>query len=172
MSLRVGVRIDYISAPPKPSLRVALLINGAEAWVGTISWLDLVCKGTYSHEVRMGSDGPSKQRLKKASMKQEEETASALGGHRQAGSGSRPGYKGDGRVFGRFRIENKFTTAASFRLKLAELRKIRAECSNQEVPVFDVQFKDRDTLKTIDHWALVPWSEWEKRANADAGKHK
>jgi hypothetical protein len=172
MSLRVGVRIDYVCAPPSPSLRVALLINGAEAWIGAIPWLDLVRKGKFYHELRMGNDGPSRQRLKKASMQQEEETARALGGHRQTGSGARAGHKGDGRVFGRFRIENKFTTAKEFRLKLAELRKIRAECSNQEIPVFDVQFKERDTLKTIDHWALVPWSEWEKRANADAGKHK
>lgn len=165
------MKVSYTVAP-SPSLRVSLTINGAEAWIGSISWLDLVRKGEFSHELRMGKDGPSRQRIKRASMQQEEETARALGGHRQTGSGARPGYKGDGRVMGRFRIENKFTTAKEFRLKLAELRKIRAECSGQEVPVFDVQFKDKDTLKLIDHWVLVPWNEWERRANADAGKHR
>lgn len=171
MPIRLGVRLDYISLPPKPSLRIALLLNGEEAWIGTISWLDLVTKLQFSKEVRL-SGGPSKQRLRKIATLQERETSEALGGYRQTGSGSRRGYKGDGRIFGRFRIENKFTQAKEFRLKLAELRKIRAECSGQEVPIFNVQFREEGTLRILDSWALIPWSEWEKRANAETGHNQ
>lgn len=109
---------------------------------------------------------PNRKRLRKASMQQEEKSAEALGGRRVSGSGARPGHKGDGRVPGRFRIENKFTTAASIRVKLSELRKIRAECEGLEVPVFDVQFKEKVTLRTIDNWVLVPRDHWETLANA------
>lgn len=105
--------------------------------------------------------GTSKQRLRRAATQQERK-AEALGGHRQSGSGARPGYKSDGRVIGRFRIENKFTTAQSFRLKLAELRKIRAECQGSETPVFDVEFREKGTLKVLDNWVLIPRAEWEK----------
>lgn len=111
----------------------------------------------------------SHKRIKKASMQQEQQSAEALGGRRVSGSGARPGHKGDGRVPGRFRIENKFTTAASFSVKHSELRKIRAECEGLEVPVFDVQFKEKVTLRTIDNWVLVPRDHWEKLANAQAG---
>lgn len=168
MSLRVGVRLDYISTPPKPTLRVAIVLNGEEIWIGGVDWLALVCKTTFFKEVRL-TGGPSRQRLRKAATKQERETAEALGGRRQTGSGARRGHKGDGRVFGRFRIEDKFTQAKEFRLKLTELWKARSECAGREVPVFNVQFREPNTLKVLDSWALVPWSEWEKRANAEAG---
>ncbi len=166
MSLRVGASVSY-AVPPgggTPGLRVAILINGKEVLIDFIQWFDLIKQGTIKKEFRLGREF-GKQALKKAATKQEESTASDLGGHRQTGSGARAGHKGDGRVFGRFRIENKFTTAKSFGLKLAELTKIRAECAALEVPIFDVQFKDKGTLRTLDHWALVPWAEWKKRAN-------
>ena len=110
----------------------------------------------------------SHKRLKRASMQQEQQSVEALGGRRQAGSGARPGYKGDGRVRGRYRIENKLTTASSHRVKLSDLRKTRAECEGLEVPVYDIQFKEKVTLRTIDNWVLVPRDHWEKLANAQA----
>lgn len=168
MPLRIGVAVSYVlGSPTGPSLRVSLTLNGEEAWIGSISWLDLVRKGSFSKEVRMDA-GPSKQRLRRAATQQERETAEALGGKRQTGSGARQGHKGDGRVRGLFLIENKFTQAKEFRLKLAELRKLRAECTGQEVPVFNVQFREPETLKVLDSWALVPWSEWEKRKDVEA----
>lgn len=168
MSLRIGVTVAYtVVSPTGPALRVSLTLNGAEAWIGSISWLDLVRKGAFSKEVRMDG-GPSKQRLRRSATNQERSTAEALGGSRQTGSGARRGHKGDGRVFGRFLIENKFTQAKEFRLKLADLRKARAECTGQEVPVFNVQFREPHTLMVLDNWALVPWSEWEKRKDVEA----
>jgi hypothetical protein len=108
--------------------------------------------------------GVSPTRLRRAATQQEERDASGLGGHRHGGSGSRPGYKGDGRVIGRFRTESKTTTSKSFKVTLADLRKIRSECEGLEVPIFFVQFVERGTLKPIDEWVLVPKKEWEKRA--------
>jgi hypothetical protein len=92
-----------------------------------------------------------------------------MGGRAQSGSGSKVGNKGDGRIRGRYRIENKFGTDKGFRVELKDLRKIRAECEGLEVPVFDVQFREKVTLRVIDNWVLMPRTEWEKLANAQAG---
>jgi hypothetical protein len=108
---------------------------------------------------------PSRQRVRKAVSKQEKKTAEALGGERQAGSGARFN-KGDGRVIGKYRIENKSTTRESFRVTYNDLQKIRSEAASLEVPVFVVEFQEKQTLRTKDKWVMVPWSEWEKLANA------
>lgn len=109
---------------------------------------------------------PSTQRLRRSATRQELATGEALGGSRQTGSGSRIGNKGDARVIGRYRIESKFRTAESVTVKLADLRKIRAECQGTEVPIFEIEFREKQTLRAKEKWALVPWSEWEKLANA------
>jgi len=114
---------------------------------------------------------PSKQRVRRSVTKQEITTAESLGGRRQSGSGAKDGHKGDGRVVGKYRIENKMTTAASARVQLKDLQKIRAECQGLEVPVFEIEFREKQTLRTKDKWALVPWSEWEKLANAAGNDH-
>lgn len=108
---------------------------------------------------------PSPKRARRAATRQELATAEELGGQRQTGSGARRGVKGDGRVVGRYRIENKYTTAKSFALRLADLRKIRSECVGYEEPVFEVEFKDKATLRTIDRWALVPWDVWKDKVD-------
>ena len=110
--------------------------------------------------------GPSASRLRQSATRQERRTAEALGGHRQTGSGSKHGYKGDGRVEGKYRIESKFTQADSFRVSLSDLSKIRSECSNTEVPIFEVEFREKGTLRTKDKWALIPWATLEKLVNA------
>ena len=109
------------------------------------------------------------QRFKRISKKQEKRIEE-LGGKAQPGSGSRPGYKSDGRIQGRYRIENKFTTAESYRVELKDLMKIRSECVGLEVPMFEVQFRAPRTMQVRDEWVLVPRKEWEKHVHAnDAG---
>jgi len=115
------------------------------------------------YKVRMG---PSIRRVRDSVTRQERRIAESLGGHRQSGSGARPGYRGDGRVEGKFRIENKMTRSASIRIPLADLRKIRSECGSGEVPLYEIEFRDKNTLEVKEAWILVPWKEWEKRANA------
>lgn len=109
----------------------------------------------------------SRKRVKQLSMKQETACAESVGGQRQKGSGNLSWNKGDGRVRGRYRIENKFRTAASITVKLADLQKIRAECVGLEVPVFDILFREKGTLRPLDNWVLLPKDHWEKLANAD-----
>lgn len=106
------------------------------------------------------------QRRKRISKKQEKRVEE-LGGNTQPGSGSRPGYKSDGRIRGRYRIENKYTTAESFRVELKDLAKIRSECVGLEVPVFEVQFRAPRTMQVRDEWVLIPRKEWEKHVHAD-----
>lgn len=108
--------------------------------------------------LNLGKVGPTKKSIRASVTRQERRTAEALGGHRQTGSGARRGYKGDGRVEGRFRIENKMTQAESIRVKLSDLQKIRSECEGSEVPIFEVEFRERGTLRPIEKWALVPWA--------------
>lgn len=170
MPLRIGMQVDYVVGTQEnpPGLKLTLFINGKEGLIKFLPWMDLIRKSRVRENLIL--DNPiSKQRMRRAATQQERETAEALGGYRQTGSGARQGYKGDGRVFGRFRIENKFTTRLSFSVKLRELTKIRAECAAQEVPIFDVQFKEKGTLKTVEHWALIPWSELKKYAENNRG---
>ena len=166
--LRVDASVDH-TGKLSGTLRLAVSTMGKEVIFDT-TINELINEGVtkFFPELKK-SLKTSHKRLKHASMQQEQKSAEALGGRRQSGSGARPGNKGDGRVRGRFRIENKFTTAESFRVKLAELRKLRAECEGLEVPIFDVQFKEKVTLRTIDNWVLVPRDHWEKLANAQAG---
>ncbi len=110
---------------------------------------------------------PSPGRRRAAINRQERERAEELGGHRQTGSGSVRGLKADGRVFGKYRIENKATTTKAYRLELADLLKLRSECAGLEVPVFEVEFQEKATLRAIDRWALIPWDIFRKRISAD-----
>lgn len=107
-----------------------------------------------------------KRKAKKLSRLQEEEIMTGIGGHRQAGSGSRPGYKSDGRLYNRVRMEAKYTTSKSYKLNHADLNKIRGECQGTEKPVLILDFKDPFTGRTTDRWAIIEYSEWEKYINA------
>lgn len=73
----------------------------------------------------------------------ESETAEALGGRRTPASGAGD-TKGDGRVQGRFRIENKTTAAKGYRLTKDTLQKIDdAARPYGERPILIVQFEQR-----------------------------
>lgn len=102
--------------------------------------------------------------IKGRSTKQERRRIEAIGGRRHSGSGALIGNKSDGST-DRWRMENKFTTAASYSVKLHELMKLRSECRNAQVPVFNVDFQDKHTGATKDSWVLVPSKEWEKLVN-------
>lgn len=102
------------------------------------------------------------RRRTRASRRQEEKLAQSLGGIRHQGSGSRDGYKGDVRVHGKYRIEAKYTTKKSYSVTRLDLEKIRSECGLGEAPVFVIDFKEPETLRTEDSWVLIPRSEWEK----------
>ncbi len=166
----VSVNVHILNTIVGEDGRIALCVRtgGREIVIDT-TINELCFEGVTKFFPELGNYRPSTKRLKKASMKQERESAEAVGGRRQSGSGARPGHKGDGRVRGRYRFENRLTTAASHTVKLADLRKIRSECEGLEVPIYDLQFKEKQTLRTIDNWVLVPRDHWEKLANAQAG---
>jgi hypothetical protein len=101
----------------------------------------------------------SKKLIRRRSMRQERELASATGGRQQRGSGCLPGYKGDVRKRGHFRAECKFTKNKAYRLTKEELSKIRSECSFGETPVLDVTFTDSNG-RTDERWVVLPYDEW------------
>lgn len=99
---------------------------------------------------------------RRRAMQCEEAIAKDLGGKRHKGSGSLSYLKGDVRVKDRFRIESKFTRLKSYRITLADLEKIRSECSGDEVPMFDITWVDPRTTSVIEEWVLVPRSVFTK----------
>jgi len=105
---------------------------------------------------------PNAKRVKRATMKQEELVASAMGGHRQRGSGAVAWRKGDGRVKGKYRIENKTRFTKGITITREELDKIRSECAPGEVPLFQFNFTSRSTCRVEDQWILVPYEHWKK----------
>lgn len=110
------------------------------------------------------------KRIKRVSVAQERRSAESMGGRRQSGSGAKNHARGDGRVPGKFRFENKFTTAASFSMKLKDLRKLRSECAGLEQPVFEVEFREKPTMRVLDRWVLIDrkyWEQLEREANQD-----
>lgn len=99
---------------------------------------------------------------RKLSQKQERELAAAVGGWTQPASGALEGAKGDFRVVGVTRAEAKSTMAASYRLELEDLQKIRSECTGGEKPSFVIRFLRKDG-RTADEFAVLPiadWAEW------------
>lgn len=108
----------------------------------------------------------SPKEVKRRSRRQEEKRIGAIGGRAHAGSGSFIGHKSDGST-DRWRMENKYTTAKSYRVTLADLTKLRSECRNAQAPVFNVEFQDKHTGQVKETWVLVPASEWERLVNAE-----
>ena len=97
------------------------------------------------------------RRVRALSRKQERTIMSDLGGRVMPASGSRPGYKGDGRVFDRIRVEMKESFSNTFKLTREILNKIRGECAGKEEPVVVVDFKDRRTGNTEDRWCILEY---------------
>jgi hypothetical protein len=144
--------------------KVIVRVDGAQA-SGDIENGDLWSQQHVLFFEELGKGRQPSVKVRRAAInKQERRRAAELGGHRQSGSGAVRGLKGDGRVFGKYRIENKSTTNLRFNLELADLRKIRSECHGLEVPVFEVEFQKKNTFEPIEKWALVPWDEWVRRA--------
>jgi len=112
---------------------------------------------------------PGRQ-VKKRSQKQERTVMAGLpGGRAQAGSGSRPGYKGDGRVYDRIRVEMKSTTKKDMSIVTRDvLNKIRGECEGHEEPIVVVDFAERSTGRVEDQWALIELKVLERILNATA----
>lgn len=102
--------------------------------------------------------------IKRRATRQERQRIEAIGGRRHSGSGSFAGNKSDGST-DRWRMENKFTTAESYRVTLADLLKLRSECRGFQAPVFNVEFQEK-TGAVKETWVLVPAADWERLVHA------
>jgi len=105
------------------------------------------------------------KRKRHISKLQDKDVMDRLGGRVQPASGSLPGNKGDGRVYGRLRVETKYTTKTSYRLDLRELFKIAGEANELEVPVMIIDFKDGESARTLGRFAVLPFHYFEKVFN-------
>ena len=102
---------------------------------------------------------------KQRSSRQERRRIEAVGGRSHVGSGAFAGHKSDGST-DKWRMENKFTTAQSYRVTLSDIHKLRSECRNGQAPVFNVDFQEKRTGATKESWVLIPHKEWERLVNA------
>ena len=95
---------------------------------------------------------------KEISQRQERQAARDVGGRVQAGSGNvKLGGGADVRKQGELRIECKYTSKASFSIKLAELRKVKMQAlkGGLEEPVLQFAFRDKSTGR-LDCYAIRP----------------
>lgn len=167
MPLSVKVRLDYDDTPRTPYITINIRTDDGQGASQPINYFNLFNSEHVVFILPPEAGRPMKKKaIKKRSEKQETKRIEAVGGRRHSGSGSRAGYKSDGSVGNRYRMENKFTTAESRRVELKELRKLRSECLNGQVPVFNIDFQDKHTGATKESWVLIPTKEWEKLANA------
>lgn len=180
MSLSVALSVAVVSGVDRQCIKCGTSLVGqffgflytvrADGNTADIGPICQICIGRGTGDlIAMWQEPQGKSRVppksrRRAVTKQEVARSEELGGQRQTGSGSRITAKGDGRVFGKYRIECKSTTAASFTVKLADLNKIRSECAGLEVPLYEIEFWEDGTLRPIDKWVLVPWDAWKKKA--------
>ena len=98
----------------------------------------------------------AKQRIKQ-SRELEQVLADDMGGRVQPGSGSTrlPGFKGDVRVMGQWRVEHKYTKSLSrFPLKLVDIAKIIGHAMEaNELPALIIEF-----VKARQSVAVIPFS--------------
>lgn len=102
------------------------------------------------------------KRRRAISKLQDKAVMERLGGRVQPASGSLGGNKGDGRVFGRFRVETKYTVNDTYRLDVRELFKIAGEATGTEVPVMVIDFKEPGSARVRGRFAIVPFHYFEK----------
>jgi hypothetical protein len=166
MPLSVRVRLAYCHSCT-PTVTIHVHVDGQDGVSAPINYPTL---WGAEHLVLLsppngtGLKTPAKE-IKRRSARQERTRIEAIGGRSHAGSGSKSGYKSDGST-DRWRMENKFTGANSYRVTLADLAKLRSECRNAQAPVFNVEFQDKHTGAVKETWVLVPATEWEKLVHA------
>jgi hypothetical protein len=110
--------------------------------------------------------GPPSKRVKMASKRNERLVAEGVGARVQPGSGNQPGAKGDSRLRGKLRIENKDSYSNQFILRLAVLHKIMGECGPGEKPAVVVTFMEPHTHRPRERWSIIPHTDWEEYVNA------
>lgn len=156
---RAGSLCSFCRGGPAHVLVVHL--GDSEAEIGPVC-LNCMCT-RMMHGVAQPppTHAPPRRKVKKHSRQQEEAVMKSIGGRTQPGSGCVPGYKSDGRLHGRVRMEAKFTYGTIFPLRKEDLDKIRGECEGRELPAVVVDFKDRASGKTRDSWVLITRAEWE-----------
>ncbi len=77
----------------------------------------------------------------------------------QPGSGNQRGAKGDLRMKGGLRVEEKHTQAESFSIKLDELYKVAGEATGGEMPLFVIDFVEPGTRKLKDRFAVLQFQD-------------
>lgn len=102
-------------------------------------------------------DARRRKTIKKASLRQEKQTAADIGGRTTANSGAAR-FSGGADVRGvGLRIECKFTEKNKYILKFSELDKLRKQAiQTLEFPVFQFAFKFRNTFEK---YAVTPYSK-------------
>jgi hypothetical protein len=147
-------------------LEVYVRADGGSGTTGRLPWSSAFGpEYTVILEPPAGGVPMKAKEVRRRATRQERKRIEAIGGKAHRGSGALAGHKSDGST-DRWRMENKFTTADSYRVTLADLTKLRSECRGFQAPVFNVEFQERHTGAVRETWVLVPATEWERLVNA------
>ncbi len=104
---------------------------------------------------RPKQQGNRKYIAQRHSPKQEARTAKEFGGHVTIGSGNKH-MKGDVRIPGLARIENKCTSKKSFSITIDMIKKLRDNAIGYgEIPIIQIDFIDSDG-KVLEQVAVAP----------------
>ena len=109
--------------------------------MGHDRWVCGSCGRVYSREEVKEKGGTYKHSTRRRSDRQEHSNAREVGGRVTANSGAGRD-KGDVKVPGLLREEDKTTTKVSYVLKLDDLRKVAAAARGDEIPIMRIAFED------------------------------
>lgn len=158
------VRLEYDPEPRTPYITIHVRTDEGTGSIRSNYLTAFGCEHAVILEPPKGTVQLKPKAIKKRATRQERQRIEAIGGRRHSGSGAFAGYKSDGST-DRWRMENKFTTAESYRVTLADLTKLRSECRGFQAPVFNVEFQEK-TGAVKETWVFVPAADWERLVNA------
>jgi hypothetical protein len=165
MPLSVKVRLVYDDVPRTPYINIHVRTDEGSGSTRANYLTAFGVEHVIILEPPSGGVPLKAKEIRRRSTRQERKRIEAVGGRAHRGSGALDGYKSDGSS-DRWRMENKFTTAESYRVTLHDLHKLRSECRGFQAPVFNVEFQDKYTGTVKETWVLVPATEWERLVNA------
>lgn len=115
--------------------------------------------------IKTGPRPPSRA-VKLRSKKRELRIAEDLGGRRQKASGALPWAKGDVRVRGRWRIDDKMTESLGFTVTRGLLTKVRSECGQGEKMAIVIGFHNKLNKKQEDQVVVIDYETFKELVNA------
>jgi hypothetical protein len=113
---------------------------------------------------------PPTRNDRKLATSREVQLAQSIGGRRQPASGAMPHAKGDVRLHGRWRLDDKFTRSQQFTLTRGLISKARSECAFGEEMAITVGFLNKLTDRSEDEVVIIERRKFEEVVRAEVDR--